>query len=203
MAKSPCPIPAVASYLADEHSLSTPCPVHRLPLSTRPNPLNYGLKVCMIMALICIYTLPWSRSGGTSLIWIDHGLQVYPWKCSITTAKCISKLDPVWSPKSLDCVVLVYLQTLSIPAYKGIWKLALLRSPYSLNHCLTKCMSKLARLRPPGESPNMLGYILQTRSIMASKCIINLGQVWHPSSHNHGRQVHLHPCSITISGCIS
>ena len=74
----------------------------------------------------------------------------------------------------------------------------------------SKCISKLARSRPPSASPNSHDQVskciseshdhslhvhLQTCSITASKCI--------PKLHDHGLQMHLQTCLITASKCIS
>jgi len=60
---------------------------------------------------------------------------------------------------------------------------------------VSKCISKLARSRPPSASPNSLDHglqvHLQTRSIAASKCISKLARLQPPSSHDHGLQVHI------------
>jgi len=100
----------------------------------------------------------------------------------------------------------VYLQTRSITA--------------------SKCISKLARLRPRSSHHHGLQVHIQTRSITASKCISKLGGSQPPSvslnSHNYGLQVrtimassvtpnllnhglpvYLQTRSITASECIS
>ena len=71
----------------------------------------------------------------------------------------------------------------------------------------SKCISRLARSRPPSASPNWLDYglqmHLQIRSITASKCISKFAQSQSPSlslkSLDYGLQVHLQTCSITAS----
>jgi len=77
-------------------------------------------------------------------------------------------------------------------------------------HCLpvliqTRSMlaSKLAQCWPPSVSPNSLDYGLQTRSILASKCISKVARLQPPSSHDHSLQVHLHTRLITASKCVS
>ena len=71
----------------------------------------------------------------------------------------------------------------------------------------SKCITKLARLRPPSASQNSLNHrlqvYLQSCCITASMSIPNPAPLWHPCSHNHGLQVHLHIHSIVASKCIS
>ena len=91
----------------------------------------------------------------------------------------------------------------------SVWKYleALVRSPgvsgriacgfrTELHFANARCISKLARSRPPILSPNSLDYGLHVCTIMASKCI-------SPNSLDHGLQVHLQSRSITASGCVS
>jgi hypothetical protein len=85
------------------------------------------------------------------------------------------KIVSVRNAPSIDCLP-VLVQTSSIMA--------------------SKCISKLARSRPPCESPNSLDYGLQVCMIMASKCI-------SPNSLDRGLQVHLQTHSIMASNCIS
>ena len=125
MVKSPCHIPTVASWLTDERSFSTRRAVHRLPPSTRPNSLNYGLQTRPITASKFISKLAGSRPPSASPKSLDYGLQTR----SITASKCISKLarlrPPSASPKWLD----YGLQVSTIMASKCI-------SPNSLDHGL-------------------------------------------------------------------
>jgi len=115
----------------------------------------------------------------------DHGLQVH-----------ISKLARSWppgsSPTSLNHGLRVRLQTRSITASNCIPKLPRLQPPSSNDHDLQVNISKLARSRPPGASPNSLDHglrvRLQTRSITASNCISKLARSRPPSSHDHGLQ---------------
>jgi len=132
------------------------------PPSVSPNSLDYGLQVHTIMASKCI--------SPNSL---DHGLQVYLQTRSITTSKCISKLDwsrpPSVSPDSLD----YGLQVRTIMASKCI-------SPQSLNHSLqvylqtrlittSKCISKVARSRPRSISLSSLDRHFQAhRELLSS-----------------------------------
>jgi hypothetical protein len=75
----------------------------------------------------------------------------------------------------------------------------------------SKCISKLARLRPPSASLSSLDHglpvHLQTRQITASKCISELARLQAPSASlsplDHGLHLHLHTRSITASKCIS
>jgi len=74
-----------------------------------------------------------------------------------------------------------------------------------------KCISKLARSRPPSASPNSLDHGLQVQlsvhSITASKCISKLARSRHPSaalsSLDLGLQVHLQTPWIMASKCSS
>jgi len=67
----------------------------------------------------------------------------------------------------------------------------------------SKCISKLARLRPPSVSPSSLDYGLQVCTITASMCISKLARSQSPSvslnSHDYGLQVNLQTRSITAS----
>jgi len=71
----------------------------------------------------------------------------------------------------------------------------------------SKCISILARSRPPSASPNSLNHrlqvYLQTRTITASICISEFSRSWppsaSPSSLDLGLQVHLSTRSITAS----
>ena len=132
--KSPCHIPTVASYPTDEKSLSTRRAVHRLPPSTHPNSLDYGLQVHLqtrsIAASKCISKLTQSLPPSASRNSLNRGLQVHLQTRLITA----SKFTRSWPP-SAD------LQTRSIVA--------------------SKCISKLARSRPPSASPISLDHGLQ------------------------------------------
>jgi len=79
-------------------------------------------------------------------------------------------------------------------------------STYSSNHAQSqppKCISKLARLRPPSLHNHGLQVHLQTRLIMASKCISQSARLWPPSAspnlHHYGLQVR----AVMASKCIS
>jgi len=71
----------------------------------------------------------------------------------------------------------------------------------------SKCISKLARSRPPTVSPASLDYGLQVRTIMASKCISKLARSRPPgaslSSPDVGIQLHLQTGAIMASKFIS
>jgi len=71
----------------------------------------------------------------------------------------------------------------------------------------SKCISKLARSRPPSVSPTSLDYCLQVRTSMASRCISKLARLRSCSaslsSLDRGLQVYLEIPSITDSKCIS
>jgi len=116
---------------------------------------------------------------------------------------------------SIDCIQLL-VQTRSIKAYN--FALSRPLSAYLQTRSITasKCISNLAQLWPPSASPNSLNYGLQVRTIMASKCISpklldhglqahlescsimeskcisKLAQIWPPGLHVHGLQVHWH-----------
>ena len=96
--------------------------------------------------------------------------------CPSTASKYWSNLARSWppsaSPNSLDPGLQVYLQTHSITA--------------------SKCITTLARLRPPSPQDHGLQVHLQTRSITASKCI-------SPNSLHHGLQVRTSRASKCIS----
>jgi len=116
----------------------------------------------------------------------------------------------VKSPSQLPTVAswLTYVKSLS--SRHAVHRLPPNTRPNSLDYGLEPrsiTVSNLAPSRPPNVSPNSLNYGLQvhhqTHSIMASKCISKLVQLWPPSSHNQGLQVHIHTRSITISEYIS
>jgi len=75
----------------------------------------------------------------------------------------------------------------------------------------SKCISKLARSRPPSASPNSLDHGVQlhfpTCSIAVSKCISKVARsrllIASPKSLDRGLQVHLQTCLITASKYIS
>ena len=73
---------------------------------------------------------------------------------------------------SHDFSLQVYLQTRSITASQGISEVTITAS---------KCISKLARLRPPSSHDHGLHLHLQTRSMTASRCISQLPR-WRPPS---------------------
>ena len=141
--------------MTEETSYRTWRAVRRLPLSTRPNSLDYGLQVRTVVASKCLFTLSWSWSRSAFLSSLDHQPQVYLPICSITDSKCISKLAQLRSPNLHDHGLQVYLHT----------------------HLTTllECISKFTRSRLQSVSPNTLDYRLQvhaqTGSIMASECI--------------------------------
>jgi len=130
---------------------------------------------------------------------------------SITASKCISKLaqsrHPSASPNSLNHCLQVHLETRSIAASKCISKLAWLQPPSSHDHGLQVQISKLARSWPPSASPNSLDrdlqVHLQSRSIMASKCISELARSQPSSVSLHMPDYSLHVRMITASKCIS
>jgi len=109
----------------------------------------------------------------------------------------------------------------SAPGAPPIDRLQVLPRSCSIMAC--KCISKLARSRPPNASRNSLDrglqVHLQTRSIAASKCISEFNLISaskcisdftrsrppsaSPNSLDHGLPVHLQTRSITASKCIS
>jgi len=140
---------------------------------------------------------------------------------SITASKCMTKLTrsqpPCPSRSSLDQGLRLYLQTRSITPSKCSSKFARSRPQSASLSSLddgTKCISNLARLRPPSShyhgfqvhlptrSIKASKYISEVNSIPAAKCISKLARSRPPSSHDHGIQVHLHTCSIRASQCI-
>jgi len=119
--------------------------------------------------------------------------------CSITTSKCISRparLRPLSSsPDSLDYGLQVHLETCSITASK--FALSWPPSAYLITRSITtsKCISRLARLRPPSSHEHGLQGHLQTRLITISECISKftrsgLSSV-SPNMIDHPLQVHL------------
>ena len=87
-------------------------------------------------------------------------------------------------------------------------------SPYSLNYGLqvrtimaSKCISKLARSRPPGVSPTSLDYgievHLQTRVITILECISKFSRSRHPSVSPDTLDCCLQVRLVTASKCVS
>ena len=105
-------------------------------------------------------------------------------------SKYSSKLRLSWPPSASPNSLYYSLQTSSITASKCISKLARLRPPsaYLQTRLITasKCISKLARSRPPNISPHSLNcglqVHLQTRSITSPKCISKFAQLQPPCS---------------------
>jgi len=95
---------------------------------------------------------------------------------------------------SLDHSLQVHLQTRSITASQCISEFRTTAS---------KCISELARSRPPSSHNHGLQLHLRTRSITASKCITKLARSRPPSaspnSLDHGLHVHLSTRLITAS----
>src|SRR5882757_1856490 len=71
----------------------------------------------------------------------------------------------------------------------------------------SKCISKLAQLRPHSVSQPSYNHTLklnqQTRSITGTARIMKFAQLHPPSSHDHSFQVQYQTRSITASNCIS
>jgi len=115
---------------------------------------------------------PWELKGKVSMSH-SHGCKLTNWwiesqhlACHPSTAsKYLSNLAQSWppsvSPNSLDDSLQVHLQTRAITASNCISKHARLRPPSLHNHGLQVPISKLARSRPPSESPNSLDHGLQ------------------------------------------
>jgi len=118
----------------------------------------------------------------------------------IESQRAVNRSPPSTRPISLDHGLQVYLQTYSTTASKCISRLARLRPASWHNHGLQVHISKLARLRPPSVSPNSVDYGMH-------KCISKL--TWSRSrsaslsSLDQGLQVYLQIHSITASKCIS
>ena len=190
--------------LTDQKSLSTRRALHRLPPCTHPNSLDYGLQVRSIMP-----------SKSISPHSLDHGLQVHLQIHSMMSSKCISPIsldyglqvqlmNRVSAPgePSIDCLQVLF-QTCSITAsqFARSWP------PSAYLHiqliAASKCISKVAQLRPPSLHDHGLQVHLHTCLITASKCISNLTQSQPSSvsvnSPDYGLQVR----SITASKCFS
>jgi len=96
---------------------------------------------------------------------------------SISPSTLVQSRPPGVSPKSLD----YGLEVRTIVTSKCI-------SPNSLDpSTASQYWSKLAQLQPPSSN----NYSLQVRTIIAPKCISKLARIRHPSSHDHGLQVHI------------
>jgi len=169
MVKSPCHIPTVASWLTDERSFSTRRAVHRLPPSTRPNSLNYGLQVHLQShsntASKCI-----SKLARLHLPTSHHrGLEVH-----------ISKLAELWppcvGPNSLDYGLEVRMIKASTCIYTLPWFLPPSASPNSLDH------GHLVSLQP--------------RSVTGSECIAEFTRSSFSRSPRIALQHSLQPIQI-------
>ena len=130
---------------------------------------------------------------------LDYNLKVY----TLMASKCISKLNRLRPPNSLDRGLQVYLQSYWITPSKCISKLTRLRPSNSLDHGLyipTIMGSKYI-------SSNLLDHGLQvyrqTCWTMASKLAQSPPPSVSPNKLNYRLQVHLQTCSITASECIS
>ena len=92
----------------------------------------------------------------------------------------------------------------STPGAPSIDRLQVLQVPLQTRSITaSKCISKLARLRPASSHEHGLQVHLQSRSITASKYISKLARSRPPSSLDHCLQVYLQIRSITASKCIS
>jgi hypothetical protein len=144
---------------------------------------NQGMESPLPLHLPPDLPLPDRPPPSTHPISINHGLQVHLQTRLITASKCISELH--------DRGLQMHLQTRSIVASKCI-------SEFNLTSA-SKCISKLARLRPPSVSQSSLNHglpvHLQTPSRTASKCISEL--------LDPGLQMHLQTGSISSSKCNS
>jgi len=133
-------------------------------------------------------TLSHSHSCKLTNWWIESH---HPLRRPSTASKYSSNLSlsrpPSASPISLDYGLQVHLKNRSITA--------------------SKCLSKLASLRPASSHKHGLQVHLQSRSITASKCISKLALSRPPSvslsSLNLGLQLHLQTRSIMASVWIS
>jgi len=103
------------------------------------------------------------------------------------------------SLSSLNLVLQLHLQTRSITASKCISKLARLRPPQvhlqTPSITISDCISKFTRSRPPSVSPNTLDYRLQVHRSRPPSVF--------PNTLDYRLQVHLQSRSITASECIS
>ena len=149
-------------------------------------------------------------------------------RVSAPGALSIDRLQVLLQSRSITASK-VYHQTHTITASKFIrwWPPA---SPNTLNRGLevhlwvhsisaSKCISKLARSRPPSVSPNSLNYAIHVRMIMASKfiaklarsrppeCISKYAWLLPPSAYSisldHGLAVYLWVHWIVIFRCTS
>jgi len=136
---------------------------------------------------------PWPPSVSPNSL--HHTLQVNLQTRTMTDSKfawsqhskCMSKLGRSWpqsaSPNLLDYGLQVHPQLGCITA--------------------SKCISKLARLRPPSSHHHCLKVQLRTGLIMISECISKF--TWSrppnvsPNTYNHTLQVYFQTCSITAS----
>jgi len=140
--------------------------------------------------------------GGLSIDYLEvlvysHAImasKVYQRTRMIAACKFARSWPPSASSKSFDHGLQVSLQVCTITA--------------------SKCMSNLAWLRPassarswsPNASPNLLnqyrGVEIYGHSIAATKYISKLARLRPASLYDHGLQVHLQNCWITILECI-
>jgi len=114
---------------------------------------------------------------------------------------------PEWLPPSslpilLDYGLQVHLQSRSITATMAIPKLARLQ-PRSWHTNGSKCISKLARWKPPRLSPDSLDYGLQVHTFTAYKCISKLARSQPPSVSWNTLDYSLHVRRMSAAKCIS
>jgi len=174
--------------------------------------------------------------------WVIHVYLSMPWswvntEYSIHQVLHYPMIDFLPLPASLSSLGSPCCTQLATFPRSGVWSMNRVSAPVcdflSIYHLQTdhlqavlhsefimafKCISKLARSWPPSESPNLLDYSLQVRtihgvqtySITASKCITEFTQSRPPSASpnlfDHGLQVRiingLQTLSITASKCI-
>jgi len=141
--------------------------------------------------------VPSYRSTATSMFSIRASNVKSP--CHISTVGSYLTDELSRGALSIDRLQ-VLVQSRLITASKCISRLARLRPARSHDHWLQVDISRLARSRPPSVSPDLLDYVLP-------KCISKLARSWSRraslSSLDRGLQVHLEICSITASKCIS
>jgi len=135
-----------------------------------------------VVIFICILSEALLLFFFISLEFIRGFYWLEPW-VELSVLQCISIVarsqPPGVTPTLLNYRLQVHLQTCSI--------------------ILCKCISNLARLRPPSlQDLGLQGYV-QTRSITASTCISKLTWLQPPSSYDQSLQT----CLITFSQCVS
>jgi len=173
---SACHILSLVIQLADEWNLTTLRAVHQPPTSTRPIPLDHGLKGYLQTPKSAAYKFTWSWPPSTSSNSLDQVCRVHFEVQSITVSKCIFSFAPLppqhTSPNSLDYSLQVHTIMDSKCSSKLAGSQSWSASLSSVNNNLqlnlqicwipaSTCISKLAGSRPWSVSLSSLHFHFQ------------------------------------------